>query len=195
MVQYSFRDWNKKHGTVPVTWSRDDYVNIPWSPLETKLVSSDIQNKENPPFLTDSENFERYQGYFQIGNYVPDFEKVSEGSFVPEHVDKIFGPSVRSFDLDDLVYAFAKYVPGQILPWHQDAYPTYARNKGASLEEIVRIMIFLNDPAPGHQLWIEDKLCTGPAGSWFAWQGATKHMAANIGEEDRYVIQITGKAR
>ena len=54
-------------------------------------------------------------------------------------------------------------------------------------------MLFLHDPAPGHQLWIEDRYCIGPVGSWFAWQGATKHMAANLGETARYVIQITGK--
>ena len=96
------------------------------------------------------------------------------------------------FDLKDSVYAFAKYTPGLILPWHRDNYPTYARNKKADVDRIVRIMIFMHDPAPGHQLWIEDKFCTGPAGSWFSWQGATKHMAANLGETDRYVIQVTG---
>ena len=53
-------------------------------------------------------------------------------------------------------------------------------------------MVFLHDPSPGHQLWIEDKFCNGPAGSWFSWKGPTKHMAANLGEVDRYVIQITG---
>ena len=68
----------------------------------------------------------------------------------------------------------------------------YAKNKGAEVDRIVRVMIFLHSPQPGHQLWIEDKYCTGPAGTWFSWQGATKHMAANLGETDRYVIQITG---
>ena len=92
----------------------------------------------------------------------------------------------------DFLYAFAKYTPGLILPWHKDNYPTYARNKKADVDRIVRIMVFLHDPAPGHQLWIEDKFCTGPIGSWFSWHGATKHMAANLGEIDRYVIQITG---
>jgi hypothetical protein len=107
--------------------------------------------------------------------------------------DAIFNYVLSQFNLTDSVYAFAKYTPGLILPWHRDNYPTYARNKKAKVEEIVRIMIFLHDPAPGHQLWIEDQFCTGPAGSWFAWQGATKHMAANLGETERYVIQITGK--
>ena len=39
---------------------------------------------------------------------------------------------------------------------------------------------------------IGDKFCSGPKGSWFSWQGSTKHMAANLGETDRYVIQLTG---
>ena len=114
---------------------------------------------------------------------------------MPKNVDKIFGPVLNYFDIDDSVYAFAKYTPGMILPWQQDNYPTYARNKSAAVEQIVRIMVFLHDPAPGHQLWIKDKFCTGQAGTWFSWQGATTHMAANLAETDRYVIQITGKAK
>ena len=99
---------------------------------------------------------------------------------------------LSNFDLKELVYAFNKYPPGMILPWHKDNYPTYAKNKNATANDIVRIMVFLHDPAPGHQLWIEDKFCNGPAGSWFSWKGPTKHMAANLGEVDRYVIQLTG---
>ena len=104
----------------------------------------------------------------------------------------MFGYVLDYFDLQDSVYAFAKYTPGMILPWHRDNYPTYAKNKKAKVEDIVRVMIFLHDQSPGHQLWIEDKMCNGDSGSWFSWQGATKHMAANLGETDRYVIQITG---
>ena len=114
---------------------------------------------------------------------------------MPNSIDKIFGCVLSYFDIRDAVYAFAKYTPGMILPWHRDNYPTYVKNKKAEVEDVVRIMIFLHDPAPGHQLWINNKFCTGPAGTWFSWQGETKHMAANLGESDRYVIQITGQIK
>jgi hypothetical protein len=180
-MSYRFNDWNRKQGTIPVRWQATDYESLPWF--------------ENPDkrqgFSTPEHNYGIYKD--RIGCLIPKFEQVGKGVFIPEEVDAIFGHVLNHFDLEDSVYAFAKYTPGLILPWHRDKYPTYARNKKVEVKDIVRIMIFLHDPAPGHQLWIEDRYCTGPAGTWFSWQGSTKHMAANLGETDRYVIQITGK--
>ena len=181
MKPYKYSDWNNKKGTVPVQWQKNDYELLAWY--------------ENPDkdqgFTTPQQNYGIYKD--RIGCLVPKFEEVGKGVFIPDDVDKVFGYVLSHFDIKDSVYSFAKYTPGLILPWHRDNYPTYARNKKAKVEEIVRIMVFLHDPAPGHQLWIEDRYCAGPAGTWFAWQGATKHMAANLGETSRYVIQITGK--
>ena len=177
----SHSDWNGKQGVIPVQWKKEDYEAMPWY----------LNPDRNKGFATEEENYKIYGE--RLGCYIPKFETVGKGIFIPAEVDKIFGYVLSYFHLIDSVYAFAKYPPGMILPWHKDNYPTYAKNKNANVDEIVRIMIFLHDPAPGHQLWIEDRYCSGRVGSWFAWQGATKHMAANLGESDRYVIQITGK--
>ena len=86
-----------------------------------------------------------------------------------------------------------KYPVGNILPWHRDNYPVYQKlNNVSDIENIVRIIVFLHDSQPGEQLWIGDKICQGPAGSWFAWSGSTEHMAANLSKKPRYVLQITG---
>jgi hypothetical protein len=180
-MNYQYSDWNGKQGTLPVQWKANDYESLPWR----------MNPDKNAGFTTPKENYNIYGE--RVGCLIPQFEEVGKGVFIPDYVDAVFVYVLSQFNLTDSVYAFAKYTPGLILPWHQDNYPTYARNKKAKVEEIVRIMVFLHDPAPGHQLWIEDRYCTGPAGTWFAWQGATKHMAANLGETDRYVIQITGK--
>lgn len=182
-MTYSYSDWNNKQGTIPVQWLDTDYTTLPWR----------INPDENQGFTTPKKNYDIYGK--RVGCLTPVFEEIGKGVFVPRDVDKIFGYILDHFNLTDSVYAFAKYTPGLILPWHKDNYPTYAKNKNAEVKDIVRIMIFLHNPAPGHQLWIEDKYCTGPAGSWFSWQGRTKHMAANLGEIDRYVIQITGKIK
>jgi len=180
-MMFSFSDWNNRQGSVPVKWQPSDYGLLPW-----------VRNPDrNKGFATAEENYNIYGE--RVGCFIPKFEEAGKGIFIPEDVDKKFGHVLDYFDLKDSVYAFAKYTPGMILPWHKDNYPTYAKNKGAEVSEIVRIMIFLHDPFPGHQLWIEDRYCTGPAGSWFSWQGSTKHMAANLGETDRFVIQITGR--
>ena len=179
-MKYSYSDWNNKQGTVPVHWKANDYKELPW-----------YRNPDrNKGFATAEENYNIYGE--RVGCYIPVFEETGKGIFIPEEVDKIFGYVLSYFDLNELVYAFARYTPGMILPWHRDNYPTYAKNKNANANDIVRVMIFLHDPAPGHQLWIEDRFCNGPAGSWFSWKGPTKHMAANLGEVDRYVIQLTG---
>ena len=85
---------------------------------------------------------------------------------------------------------------GQVLPWHKDGYVTFIKNKQVQdKNSIMRIIVFLQDSIPGHQLWIKDKICMGPAGSYFAWEGETEHMAANLGIEARYVLQLTGVKR
>jgi len=172
-MKYSFSDWNNKQGTIPIFWKPQNYMDAGWYRHPDRTHG----------FSTESDNYKIYGD--NIGVYIPADDKL----------DPIFEKAFEFFDLDELVFSLSKYRPGMILPWHRDNYPTYSRNKGiVEPEGIVRIMVFLEDAAPGHQLWIEDRFCTGKAGSWFAWQGRAKHMAANIGETDRYVLQITGLA-
>ena len=170
-MKYSYHDWHNKTGTVPVKWNRQDYESLSWS-LHPR-----------PGYTTTKENFDIYGD--RIGCYTTKFNQVGKDFSIPKEVDAVFGYVLDHFDLRESVYNFTKYTPGMLLPWHRDDYPTYSKNKKAKLEELVRIVIFLHDPAPGHQLWIEDRLCTGPSGTWFAWEGSTEHMAANLGNEDR----------
>lgn len=185
-MKYSFSDWNHKSGTLPVHWKDSDYENLKWH-LHKKLQSGDITNG----YATEKSNIEIYKD--QIGLLVPEFS-VGDKAVIPKQVDAIFGYIINSFDLSDSIYTFNKYTPGMILPWHTDTYPTYSKNNNANIKQIVRVIVFLHDPAPGQQLWIGEKLCIGQKGTWHSWQGATRHMAANLGETPRYTIQITGKS-
>jgi len=168
-MKYSFNNWNNQFGTIPVTWNKLDY---------TERTTWRNHGNKNKGFTTYDDNRKIYDKNI--------------GVLVPNELLPVF--DVRDyFDLDNLVFDLSKYTPGMILPWHHDDYPTYAKNMGVQdLDSIVRIIVFLHDPAPGQQLWIKDRYCTGAAGSWFAWTGKTKHMAANLSEVDRYVIQLTG---
>jgi len=169
MMQYRFRDWHDQQGTVPVTWNSSDYEqHTVW-----------YQPKMSGGFSTSPDNEIIYGTNIAV--------------MVPRAVLPVFSNVTGYFDLKNIVCDLSKYTPGMILPWHTDNYPTYSRNMNiADKNLIVRIIVFLHDPMPGHQLWIKDHLCSGKAGSWFSWVGDTKHMAANLGESDRYVIQITG---
>lgn len=168
-MKYSYSDWNGKSGTIPVFWNNEHYIDAGWYRHPDRTHG----------FSTEDTNYKIY------GDNL--------GVYIPKTLDSIFEQAFDFFNLDEIVFSLSMYKPGMILPWHRDNYPTYSKNKGIiEPEGIVRVMVFLEDSAPGHQLWIDNKICSGPAGSWFAWQGRTKHMAANLGEVDRYVMQITG---
>ena len=99
----------------------------------------------------------------------------------------------NNFKFKKMSLAVQKYDPGQLLPWHRDLYATYKKfNHITASDTIVRVIVFLHDDAPGHQLWIEDKFCTGKKGDYYGWYGDALHMAANLGTHPRYNLQITG---
>lgn len=168
-MKYSYSDWNKKKGNIPVFWSKEHYIDSEWYKHPDKTHG----------FSTDNDNYKIY------GNNI--------GVYIPKKLDPIFEKTLNFFDLGESVYNLSMYKPGMILPWHHDNYPTYSKNKQIkNLETIVRVMVLLHDSEPGHQLWIEDRFCAGLAGSWFSWQGQIEHMAANLGNVNRYILQITG---
>ncbi len=54
-------------------------------------------------------------------------------------------------------------------------------------------MLLLEDWKPGHYLEVEGKpYVNWRAGDTVEWVYNTPHMAANVGLEDRYTLQITG---
>lgn len=143
--------------------------------------------------------------HYQLGNAGKPFERIGAskkimelykdqaGAFICTDVPNIFMNIANQFGLSNTVVALTKMKVGQILPWHVDRCKTYiSKNNIKDKTKIARIIVFLEDSKPGHQLWIEDQLCTGEAGSCFGWMFGTKHMAANLGEQDRYTLQITG---
>lgn len=84
--------------------------------------------------------------------------------------------------------------PGTILPWHQDTYQRFRDIYGVrDIATIVRYVIFLEPWQSGHYLEIDNE----PVVKWqpglaVYWNGNTPHMAANLGQIDRYTLQITG---
>lgn len=84
--------------------------------------------------------------------------------------------------------------PGMMLPLHEDKYGFYRKKYNIdSIENICRVIIFLEDWKSGHISQIGKKLTPQwTAGEWVSWTGDTIHMAANLGHENRYVLQLTG---
>jgi hypothetical protein len=96
--------------------------------------------------------------------------------------------------LSNKSYALSKMFPGNILPYHIDRYSYFkSSNNLNSSESIIRAIVFLEDQKPGHILEIEgNRINDWKAGDWVSWVNNTSHLAANLGHENRYTLQITG---
>ena len=155
---------------IPVTWTKEDYQNLPWvcNKIPTEKFNATV----------DTTNL-------NVGVYMCFDEKIL-GKFYK---------AIKQLPLHKKVVAVNKLTPGQILPYHSDKYSEYKRRNNIDdkdQNQITRYIVFLHDQKAGHQLWIEDQICLGPAGSAFGWRFGTEHMAANLGWQDRYVLQVTG---
>ena len=95
----------------------------------------------------------------------------------------------------DIGLAFYRMPTGTVMPVHSDLYKRYVElfNLQGQENTIRRALLLLEDWKPGHYLEVEGKpFVNWRAGDTVEWVYSTPHMAANIGLEDRYTLQITG---
>ena len=91
--------------------------------------------------------------------------------------------------------SYYRMSPGTILPTHADLYVRYVElfkllGKESSIR---RAVIFLEDWKSGHSAEYDgDPFVSWCAGDVVEWSYDTMHMAANLGFEPRYTLQITG---
>jgi hypothetical protein len=85
--------------------------------------------------------------------------------------------------------------PGSILPTHRDLYKKYVSlfNLQGKEHTIRRAVIFLENWKPGQYAEYENSpFINWQVGATVEWEYDALHMAANVGVEDRYTLQITG---
>ena len=95
----------------------------------------------------------------------------------------------------DIGLAFYRMPTGTVMPVHQDLYRRYVElfNLAGREKSIRRALVLLEDWKPGHYFEVEGVPYVGwKAGKTVQWVYDAPHMAANIGLEDRYTLQITG---
>jgi hypothetical protein len=95
----------------------------------------------------------------------------------------------------DIGTSYYRMATGTVLPEHVDTYERYINlfNLKGKEDTIRRAVVFLEDWKPGHYLEIDEKpILEWSAGDYIIWSKKTPHMAANIGLEYRYTLQITG---
>ena len=95
----------------------------------------------------------------------------------------------------DVGIAFYRMRTGTVMPNHSDLYKRYIEifNLQGQEHTIHRALVLLEDWKSGHYLEaMGEPVVNWHAGDVVEWTYDTPHMAANIGLEDRYTLQITG---
>ena len=83
--------------------------------------------------------------------------------------------------------------PGTIMPEHKDTYTKYRQIYNIQNQNnVCRILVFLNDWKSGHYFELNrEPIVNWEKGQYCIWVGDVSHMAANLGDENRYTMQIT----
>jgi hypothetical protein len=85
---------------------------------------------------------------------------------------------------------------GVILPPHEDMYVQYSEMFNCTLDEIERVLLFMEDWKSGHYFEVDgNPIMDYKAGTYAWWKGKVEHMAANIGAGYRYTLQLTGHVK
>ena len=95
----------------------------------------------------------------------------------------------------DIGISFYRMRTGTVMPVHRDLYKRYIEifNLQGKETSIRRALLLLEDWKPGHYLEVAGHpYVNWRAGDTVEWAYDEPHMAANIGLEDRYTLQITG---
>ena len=95
----------------------------------------------------------------------------------------------------DIGLAYYRMPTGAVMPVHQDLYRKYVEvfNLQEQEQTICRALVLLEDWKSGHYLEVNGApIVDWQAGQVVEWKYDTPHMAANIGLEPRYTLQITG---
>ena len=101
----------------------------------------------------------------------------------------------ESLGWKDVGTSYYRMSTGTVMPVHGDLYKKYIERFDLQGQEqtVCRALVLLEDWKSGHYLEVMNVPYTGwRAGQVVEWTYDTPHMAANIGLEDRYTLQITG---
>jgi hypothetical protein len=142
--------------------------------------------------FNDSENLDRWMSLGYADKFTGDMcdMRSSQPSW-----NKQFINIYAEMGWKDIGTSYYRMATGTILPTHQDLYLRYIDLFDLKGKEhrIRRAIVFLEDWKPGHY-FEGDGLpkVQWKAGDVVEWQYDAPHLAANLGLEPRYTLQITG---
>ena len=148
-------------------------------------------NSVNEEF-NDTENLERWTALGYANKFTGDMcdMRRPQPSWNYQFI-KIF----QEMGWKDIGTSYYRMGTGTILPTHSDLYLRYIdifKLQGQE-QKIRRAIVFLEDWRPGHYFEGADQPTVNwRAGDVIEWAYDAPHMAANLGPDPRYTLQITG---
>jgi hypothetical protein len=163
-------------------WMRG-VISHPWWQLEHRIL--DYQNE---PF-NDVDTLQKWRSLgFSQPKFTGDMYDMRRAE--PDWIN----PFRQYFDLRHFSWSVYRMGPGTVLPLHKDTYKKFKQvHELPSNEQILRIIVFLEDWQSGHYLEMNGTpVVQWRCGEWVAWRDQFPHLAANMGDTNRYTLQLTG---
>ena len=157
--------------------------------VESFLIK-DFKNLEyiNKPF-NDQETINKWKS---LGHYYERYTGLmrDQSQTLPEWCYSI----AEQLPLQNFGITLYCMTPGIIMPEHRDTFIKYREiNRLSMKDDVGRVVVFLEDWKSGHYFEInETPIVNWKKGDYISWTNDTPHMAANLGKENRYTMQITG---
>lgn len=108
-------------------------------------------------------------------------------------LDEIF--QIIKTDSNKSLYNFMKIPPGSLIPWHCDTYGYFVKKFDISSEDIPKIkraIVFIDEWQFGQSIQFgKDILHNWKRGDIYTWDHEAWHGAANYGNQDLIVMQVT----
>lgn len=159
-------------GKIQPNWTSEQFKNYPF-------VHKSAKQELLVEWTRRGYKFEKYTGdmFNIIGN-------------IPQWMSSI----AEQVGLENCGYTVYKMNTGVVMPLHIDHFDTYCKIFNTPVNDVWRCIVALEDWQSGHYLEIDNTPITNyKAGEYVMWSHEEEHMAANIGCNPRYTLQITGK--
>lgn len=166
--------------------------------LNSTVKIGDYVNIEYPARrqFPDDETVNRWKslGHLYV-NYTGFLREQHKG--LPDWCFDILNSLYEELDIENASMSIYCMPPGTIMPEHRDSYPIYKKiHNIENPNDVCRILVFLSDWKSGHYFEVDDNpIINWKSGDYCMWFGETPHIAANIGRENRYTLQVTAKVK
>lgn len=165
-------------------------ADMRWDYTKLTPVWEDYRDLDytNEPF-NDPVSVEKWrrQGYTQT--------RFTGDMYDMRRLEPAWMPILRdTLPLAQFSWSIYRMSPGTSLPRHSDTYSRFRQIHDLPSNAVIRrYVFFMEDWASGHYFEIDDEAIVGwQAGQGVYWHDDVPHIAANVGETDRYTLQITG---